>query len=98
MADAARPADGDDHDGGDAADAEAIGAITHELLGSLAVVRGVTRLLLQDPHLAAAERSNLLSVLDRQVELMQSTLSSVALERSGWDSARPLTLDDITGS
>ena len=93
MADAPRP--GDDID---TADAEAIGAATHELLGSLAVVRGVARLLLQDPHLAASERSSLLTVLDRQVDLMQSTLSGIALERSGWDSARPLALDDISGT
>jgi len=93
MADAPRP--GDEVD---AADADAIGAVTYELLGSLGVVRGVARLLLQDPHLPAAERSSLLTVLDRQVDLLQQTLAGIALERSGWDSARSLTVDDVTGT
>lgn len=79
-------------------DADAIGAVTHELLSSLAVVRGVARLLLQDPHLATAERNSLLTVLDRQVDLMQHTLSGIAFERGRWRSAGPLALDDLPGT
>ena len=92
MAGPARP--GEDADGDD--DAREIAAVTHELLGSLAVVRGVARMLLQDPNLSAGERRTLLTVLDRQVDLMQATLACVALGEDG-GSAGPLALDDISG-
>ncbi len=74
---------------------DAVGTVTPELLSSLAVVRGVTRLLLQDPTLPAAERSTLLTVLDRQADLMQETLARIALDRGEGASAGPLTLDDV---
>lgn len=76
----------------------AVAALSHELLGSLAVVRGVARLLLHDPSLPAAERSTLLTILDRQADLMQQTLADIALERGDGPSAGPLALDDIARS
>ncbi len=58
---------------------DAVASVTHELLGNLAVVRGVARLLLQDPTVATGDRSELLAVLDRQVDLMQRTLSGLTI-------------------
>jgi signal transduction histidine kinase len=94
---AGAPRDGRDDvavDTGELEDRAAMATLTHDLLGGLAVVRGVARLLLQDAELPADERRSLLTVLDRQVDLMEHTLSGVALER-GW-SADPFAVDGVS--
>jgi hypothetical protein len=51
--------------------------VAHGLLSNLAVVRGVTRMLLGDPALGQSEREKLLSILDVQVDLMQGVLTDL---------------------
>jgi hypothetical protein len=63
---------------GIASEADATAAVmAHGLLGNLAVVRGVARLLTHDDGLAAGERARLLEMLDSQVDLMQGVLTDL---------------------
>lgn len=55
----------------------ATAVVAHGLLGNLAVVRGVARLLMGEPDLPEAERTKLLELLDGQVDLMQGVLADL---------------------
>ena len=59
-------------------DADATTAVVaHGLLGNLAVIRGVARLLIGEHDMPEPDRSNLLEMLDSQVNLVQGVLTDL---------------------
>ena len=59
-------------------DADASTAVVaHGLLGNIAVIRGVARMLASEPELPRAERDKLIAILDTQVDLIQGVLADL---------------------
>ena len=59
-------------------DADASTAIVaHGLLGNIAVIRGVARMLASEPELPRAERDKLIVILDSQIDLIQGVLGDL---------------------
>jgi hypothetical protein len=58
-------------------------ALTDEVLGSLAVVRGIASLLLEEATLSTAERDELLRTLDRQAGVLHDLVARVTVDGRG---------------